>query len=497
MGQDFFNDGVNVFGRLSSLITCVVITFYVTAFFIPHWGESEEDANALTQKVGLGEHFGQQAKSAQFGLDSFCIEIVIENWDHSAHSACFNYDDDFTTCADSDNCITSTGCDRFDNICKTRDIVKVSLAIAILALVAGATFSEKTKYLGYSQIIGALGGLVAMASWMYWLDNEGTVITGDDNMDLGTGGILITTGWVLALFGAILTWMDHCCTDADNRKPLAEDGVSVCGRFGSLFTVFVWIMILLAATSPNWTTVSSLGAAGDFCAPDEVTSFINTTSAADLCRTRAASFGLWMYCVEESIEYFGQGNTLVCLEWRTKVKVTGGLNSSALASDEFVLLLGNDANVTEGFGPSFNISNATNLTEALESIPTLDGKERFSFADAQGLREFTIFACLAAFGAAILADVFSEKAWIGWFFMFATAIGCLAGLSAWVDFQSKLKKGRGVAGVEYHNGFFIILGALLTSMAACTFYCYNISALRRAHKQPSGSTKPTNNKNIV
>lgn len=57
----------------------------------------------------------------------------------------------------------------------------------------------------------ALGGLVAMASWMYWLDNEGTVITGmlnlledyfidafsnlgDDNMDLGTGGILITTG---------------------------------------------------------------------------------------------------------------------------------------------------------------------------------------------------------------------------------------------------------------------------------------------------------------
>jgi hypothetical protein len=75
-------------------------------------------------------------------------------------------------------------------------VVKISLAIGIIAGVFAGTMSEK----GYPtttglQGISMLAGIVAMGMWVNWSSQQTDANAKD--FKLGLGGWLITIGWIM------------------------------------------------------------------------------------------------------------------------------------------------------------------------------------------------------------------------------------------------------------------------------------------------------------
>eukprot|EP00039_Didymoeca_costata_P025801 m.14293 g.14293 ORF g.14293 m.14293 type:complete len:504 (-) comp5058_c0_seq1:1462-2973(-) len=497
MTQDFFADGVNIFGRLSSLCNACVIAFYVAAFFVPDWSETDRlgikaDDTEAADAVKSGEKFGSLAASARFGLDQFCIETRVPNWGNNLYDACFYYDDDITTCEynstsmEMDDCLVMKGCDRVDGVCKARDVVKISLAVGILILVIGGTFSEKTAFLGATQLLGALAGMVAMSFWVNWQNGDGESVA-EEKVSLGVGGWVIIGGWLIAFLAAIFTLIDRCCTDASKRHGTMNDGISVLGRVASLGSIVVWVMLILAVANPEWTNIDTLGDAGDFC-------LSTSNKTVELCQQRSASLGLWVYCVEEDIPYFGTGFTDLCLEWDTKVIVADvGAGSSSFGP----AASGNGSTIISTVTLTQNAED--NATEAVcEGSLCMDGNVRFDFAGAEEKRKFSGFATVAGFLAAVIVDIFSEKVRLGAICMFLSGVGSFCAMAAWVALQEKVKKdGGGVGGVKYATGGWLLVGSFLLAWVASLFYCTNIrSALQRDRtntRERSGTTTSKTN----
>ena len=378
-------------------------------------------------------------------------------------------------------CTTATGCDRFTGVCGASTIVQATLGVAILVLIIGAVYSEHTKVFGAALVIAGILGIVAMSAWVNWQINEGDTFSAS-SVQLGTGGWLIVGGWLLCLVGAIFCCLDCKYGGTEHARQDLFNDINWKHRLASFLSVLVWIIFLLSECSEQWSQTDSLGTVGGYC--------VKGSAAGGICDNRVAKFGIWLYCVEEHVDYFGNGTKAdICIAWDRKVTVTHSDDTSLMPVPTTVpgrLWQRRDENLTSTSMPTpattaNNVSSSTiatatttitsgvNVTES-PSRYDLDGYERFKFADAENRILITKAAITLAVLFAIIADVFSDRAVVGTGLCALSGLGGLTAMSAWITFHIKIDGEGAEMGVSLGSG--LAIGGWLLSMAATMLFCY-------------------------
>lgn len=478
--QNFCTDGISPLNRLSSLLNVLCIALYISAMFIQDWSKADDASSALADAAGGdGDKIDKKLVSGDvsFSLDRWCMEVAIPNWSNEKHPVCFEYMDNVNVCldttadstvdgsgvaavdaavstlaetvlADSNDtstasrvCAKETGCELFGNICKVRQIVKLSLAIAVIVGTLAAAFSEKTQFLLAGQAVMVLAGIVAMAVWVSWESSQND--TSAKDLKMGAGAWMITFGWLVALVALTVSLIEFkCFHDPKEAKGVMNDGIGFSGRLGSLLCVVVWIVLFVAVANPKWTSVTKLGNAGGFCiAPEN-----QTDAQTAICNKRQATFGLWNYCVEEVVPTFPDKNQFVCLDWTTEVAIS-------------------------------------------TSLDKLDGHARFDRMKVESTREFCGFAVIAAVMLAVTVDIFSEKLVLGAILMPLSGLAGLCAMGAWVDFNRKLKSKSTADDINLGIGGGMVTAAWLGAFVSFALYAYNYKEYKDPEEKYEGKHK--------
>ena len=373
--------------------------------------------------------------------------------------------------ADGEDCEKLTGCERFGDICYVRQVVKIALAAGIILGVLCGTFSEKGHpTITVLQFLAMIAGIVAMGMWVDWSRRELGVDA--QKLKLGLGGWLITIGWLLALLSMAVGWFDSrigCIGgsgEVDQNGGLFHDKqtnkwISVPSRLGSLLSVTTWICLLVSVTNPEWTTVTNLGSAGMYNTT-AVQGCTTNTAGEVLCSTgsgnatTSGAFGLWRYCISEVVPQFGPEPQQICVDWTDKIAITGSSSGDSVTCDVLAdagetaaQLAEDDAHSNDGCG--------------------LSGLERFADIGIRHKRTLTGFMVLASAGLAIIADVYSEKNFMGCVLMLLSCIAGIIAFASWLSFQLAIAGD----GLTFGKGGWVLVGAWMSALAS--FFCYIIA----------------------
>eukprot|EP00039_Didymoeca_costata_P006755 m.93061 g.93061 ORF g.93061 m.93061 type:complete len:475 (+) comp13379_c0_seq2:171-1595(+) len=357
-------------------------------------------------------------QEADYGLDTYCLDVSVRNFNFETHSACFQYNEKITLCTDvSNNCADLTGCELNPKICSMRHSVKFFISVGVIAMIAAIIFPDKYAVVAGLQITAGLSSLIAMCIWVNWHKSQGQRF----NFDHGLQFTLVA--FLMCLVGFIVTMLE--------RKQIVEDEEYIPGhkdrpllhreRLTTFGYVVWWMFVLLATTHPTMLFGEYLGENGGFC----VEGSNKTARTERLCEQREVEIGLWEYCLQESIDTFGYDYyTFVCLDYDDKINVLG---------------------------------HSTNK----------DGNERFRFIHMMGKRQFSIFVLFCAFLLSIYSHVFPHKRRAAVIIMTVAAFLSLITVLTWVDIQVKLGS-KGVAGVTFQEaGFFLVAAFLIACGKMC------------------------------
>lgn len=447
--QGLSGDGITVCGRLTGFIGVFVLLFLSVSFFTPNWSVTYE----LTTGEGL-----DPVTEATFGLREFCIKtqtaIFVEQ-----QFTCFEYDDmlriKFKNISDVveqaiaevvgndtspicgaklieyeaavDAVINSsspafwynaTGCDRFDGVCEfgTFEIVRVLLMAAIIACIAGATFSEKIPFYGAMLLVATLLSTAAVSIYAAWADSL------DNNLETTIGLGIIAGAIIFAFIGTLLAGWDVC--RSEGRASLSDDGIDLFGRMGSLLTVCTWLFMAISIVMPTWTSVDELGNVGGLCNDDCL--------YAD-CNNIQATFGLISYCVDTAVELTGNAKKeKVCMYYTDEVSIVG-------------------------------------------SNVTITGFERFDEFGLEGTVTLTFSAMCIGIISSAFADIFSEKLIPATILSLLAGLAGVTTLIVWLTFQSDLDSA--VPGSAESSDGVYVLGTAF-AIAFFTMIVYGINACK-------------------
>jgi len=480
------NDGLGLLSRFSSLLTVGFISFYIAAIFVENWSSAEDqvntvlDAGSTTTGVDLATFTTLNTTDYTYSLDTYCVDTPIPSWNLATHQVCFNYMDNVEFCSAEGVCEKMTGCERFGNICYVRQVVKIALAVGIILGVVAATFSEKGyPFTSAVQFLAMISGIVAMGMWVDWSQRE----LGADakKLKLGLGGWLITIGWLLAFIAFLASLIDNiscCCFEKKEKGGLMNDGISFLSRVGSFLSVTTWILLLVSVANPQWTTVGNLGTSGMYN-----TSTSNVTSG---------SFGVWLYCIDEVIPQFGEEPQRVCVDWNDPIAITG--SEAAETCNAAAALEAEASDAAEAAATAviedldFELNGSGTAAEVSASgAPECgtSGLERFADFGLKDQRRLTGFMILAAAGTAIIADVYSEKNWMGAIFMLLSSLCGMIAFASWVNFQFKLKGKGDSTELKFDEGGWVLVGAWVGAFVSslCYFHAWR-------NPEDSGSSQP-------
>lgn len=465
--------------RLSGLLTVAYIAFYIAAIFVPNWSATEELTNIaldLVDKAGANGTVSVVGGDTTFSLDSWCMETEIPNWNNDKFPVCFDYMDNvevcnFTDTGTKDVCEKLTGCERFGSVCYVRQVVKISLAIGIIAGVFAGTMSEK----GYPtttglQGISMLAGIVAMGMWVNWSSQQTDANAKD--FKLGLGGWLITIGWIMALLSMGLSALDQltccCCGEKKDKPGAMNDGISAKSRFSSFLSVMVWILLLVAVGNPKWSSVDKLGNSGDFC----VGGGVNTTATETLCDTRNAEFGIWIYCLDEDVPKFGTDPVQICVGWNDAITITG----EVAAADD-----------VSGSGAAPSVARTGVQRFDAEAMPSLDITNGIDGFGVKGKRTLSGIMIIASALFAIFTDIYSEKNWIGMVTMFLSSMTGMIAMASWVAFQAAFTARGDSAGVTFDEGGWVLVVAWVGALFSWLGYVFSHREAQADDAPPSGT----------
>eukprot|EP00040_Diaphanoeca_grandis_P026905 m.151760 g.151760 ORF g.151760 m.151760 type:complete len:463 (-) comp30778_c0_seq2:2-1390(-) len=409
--QNLCNDGMNVCGRFTSLSGIFVLGCYLIALLSPTWSVVE----STKMKDGL-----ENVTKTQYGLNFYCVTTAVSVFD-GEFPTCFEYEDILTVRTMDENGTmgwnNQTGCARFPVACDIKHVVLGSLGVSCLFLIFGCVFSEKVPFNGAMQMCAAIGGIVGMAAWVHFQSSLEEMVDSAPTPGVGLG--ILVGGWVVAILGAISAMIDTMKIPKDQRPSLFNDGINLSGRIGSFATVFTWMLFLLAVLTPNWSTTSDLGQAGNLCNP-----LLNETAP---CTNNKATFGLGELCVETKVPLYGNVKETVCLLYTDSANVIG-LNN------------------------------------------TQTGYERFADFDLQIRSEATLYCGIIAVATAIFADIFSEKLLPSAILMLLSTLAGMAAMVAWLLFEKDIDKGTSSA-VTTDTGLYLVIGGWIIALIGHIFYC--------------------------
>eukprot|EP00039_Didymoeca_costata_P019839 m.339130 g.339130 ORF g.339130 m.339130 type:complete len:543 (-) comp18680_c0_seq1:141-1769(-) len=456
--QDLNTDHISLCGRFVSMLNCVIIAFFVASVATDEWSFTEALGHDAEEIPEGG--FGGYAGRANFGLDKLCIEVPIANWNNGTFPVCYSYDDNIQTCDEAGtSCVSMKASKRFSKYDDGRGKVQIVLWLAIGASFFGSAFSERLIVLLISQGLSALFGIITVALWGKLQKETNDSGISNDELKLGFSAILAIAGIITSVVSLAMGIVDflhgrgiRCCHDDDNEEhasvaDIQNDGIKLqTGRLAALLATAVWILFLIKATDPEWSETDRLGNAGDFCLPQDM----RTPKDDILCENRRAEFGLWRFCVEETVDYLGgragpnknPAKPLICLSWNQVVTVTGQSSSQ-------------------------------------------NGNDRFGDASSSTLRQTVAGTMLGAILLAAAADVYSEKLLPSAIMCISAGVCGIAAMGAWVKFQDNISK-YAKEDLRIMGTFALIIVGWMVALVAGVLYLNNYEYWRRqyAGRQP-------------
>lgn len=443
--QDLMHDHITITGRLMSFANCLIIALYIGALSTQEWSITDRLGNPNAEENS--KKFDSTVTEGTFGLQMYCVKVPIKAWSNDLHPVCHEYSDKVKACTDPLNistCVELKGETRFAEFYEESEAVTIVLAMAIAIAVIGSAFSERIYVLLLSQTLNGVLGMVAVIKWHVAEGAISDVSAGE--LRPGYSAILaivaIVVSFVCVIAGAIdalHTKGKHCCRTVDTAPHSAtvdiqHDGIQLTtGRLAALLVTVVWVLFIIKTADPDWSETDNLGNEGSFCIPEPQA----TVADRELCQNRYAKFGLWVYCLEERVAYFGGDlpseptKSLVCLDWSTSVTVTG--------------------------------QNAEN------------GTSRFN----SHFRDIVAATMIISVLVAAVSDVFSEKLALGFILCFLAFITGLVSFAAWISFQEQL-------GLSLMFQGALLLLPWLLAAAASFLYLHNYDYWRRTYAKKSG-----------
>eukprot|EP00041_Stephanoeca_diplocostata_P002136 m.23683 g.23683 ORF g.23683 m.23683 type:complete len:655 (+) comp12974_c0_seq1:554-2518(+) len=326
-------------------------------------------------------------------------------------------------------------CQRsFKHSCWLRVVAKVFNGLAICAGFFGDIFSEKVHAMRWAGVAMVWLSILSLACMLLFP-------LGGSNSDfrLGLSFYLVAIATACAFLAYQLCKFDLEWFPNTRRFGLQNDGQGMCSRLGAIFGFFTWALLLLAVLSPAWSVTDYLG---DNPNADNASAVpVNRYRDLQLGSTHTATWGILQYCLELPIHTFGDRYGLVCLNYDDNLTIVGGTNSDGVKT------------LTHGTGCDlFDSSPDYNLCSTRVGV---------SISIGLGIV------------AAVLGDIFSEKAAIN-IAVFTVAMGgALGAMSLWLSFQDGISgptEYGAQSSVQYGMGLiFITFGSIV---AVCTVVFY-------------------------
>jgi len=457
---DHDNDGINFVGRIGIILGTVSLIFYLLAMISPTWSVV---TNLGTGSFAADQPFFNRVTRAEFGMYRFCLYTSIPELMDAEHKICYYnyktaifqlqgdvpedefgvkncapllaadgpcYNNELCTCDPETGLVTSkerNAYDHFENFnfkARRANVEWVVLGILIVMVLADV-YSAILILNAIGCFIGALAGVACLVLWSK-INKDFEYVT-DGTTEQGSGFYFLCVGFGTAFGGAIFCALDLCLYPDTERFGLANDGVAILGRIGTLLGCLVWVLFAASILYPQWATTDLLedGKSG-FSYKDPL------NPGKGLEAVQGALFGLWDYCLELPSAAFVEPQ-MVCMK----------------TSDEIQLRsLGEDA---DGF------------------IRSQNGCEIFESVDYCKRNEIIVCCLLVAISMAFVADVFSEKMLANGMAMFFCFLLGAAACIQWLIFKIHITgpKSYGAASqVDVGVGFFLALmgmGAALVS----------------------------------
>eukprot|EP00041_Stephanoeca_diplocostata_P002563 m.28071 g.28071 ORF g.28071 m.28071 type:complete len:443 (-) comp13526_c1_seq2:46-1374(-) len=409
--QSCSEDGVNFCGRFAALCGICSIAMFAAALMTKEWSKASELG---TLPDGLSD-----IRYAQFGLREFCFETNVTLFE-GQFLVCVEYTETIDLYDEiTDTWANVTGCERFPGVCDRSRISEGAYAVALLLAVIGAVLSEKTEFNALFLGLAGCAAMVGMSAWVNFQEGQ----EAESGLKIGFSLGLAVGGMLISWLGTISAVLDMKYTEPEDRVGFAQDGISVCGRIGSMGIVAAWVLLLLAVTDPAWSQTDDLGIAGGLCDRQ------GDASCGD------ATFGLWKYSIQSPTPILG-----------------GQLATIELEYDEIITVV--------------------NGTSA-------DGNERFTNYDVKSKRLLVAITVLISIVLLITADVYSEKLLLASILCLIAALSALVAMSVWVSFQTALSEDTG-SKLKYASGGWMCVGSWLVAAATSILYCCNSMQLRRS-----------------
>jgi hypothetical protein len=372
-----------------------------------------------------------------------------------------------------------SGCERFDGICGAKAWVIIIVTISLLFCVAAGTFSEKTYLMIGLMTAATVGGFIAMVVWLRWSKAKADDLD-VEKVSLGTGGWLITAGWISGLFAVISLSADSCCQDASERKGLEDDGITVVGRMSSAGTIFVPLLLFMAVTEPQWSVATDIRKEGGFLPegscmkhPDQPDEWKLEPNQQTICQSRQAKFGLWMYCVQEDVPMFPDGPVDVCVKWNTPIVVSGTESAQLYALTAAAGIGQESYKNSYAYDDVAPDDSSGQAAVSPAAAVALSGNDRFEDSKAKRMRKITALAVLGSAIFSMAADVYSEKHILGALLCIISACCGVAATIFWSTFQSNLSDLPSMDDIKTSNGASICIAAFCIAILSSIGYCSN------------------------
>lgn len=233
------NDGVAIFGRVGTLLGCLVWVLFTACILYPKWAVTdllEDGSSGFSYKDPENPGKGlENVMGATFGLWDYCLELEASAFVGRQY-ICMQMNDQIqlrSFGADKEGFIRSQdGCEIFDsvNYCSRCKIIVICLLVAIAMAFVADVFSEKMLANGIAMFVCCLLGAAACIQWLIFKIH----ITGPKSygaasqVDVGVGFYLCLIGMGCALISALLLYLDYrdigeCSNSYKEGKSVKDD----------------------------------------------------------------------------------------------------------------------------------------------------------------------------------------------------------------------------------------------------------------------------------
>jgi len=234
------NDGNSFFGRLGTLLGCLVWVLFTASILYPKWAVTElledgESGFSYKDPENPGKGL-EEVTGASFGLWDYCLELPADAF-VGLQYVCMQTSDQIQLRSlgeDADGFIRSqSGCEIFESVdyCKRNETIVCCLLVAISMAFVADVFSEKLLANGISMFCCFLLGAAACVQWLIFKIH----ITGPKSygaaspVNVGVGFFIALIGMGAALVSGLLLYLDYrdigeCSNSFKDGKSVHDDG---------------------------------------------------------------------------------------------------------------------------------------------------------------------------------------------------------------------------------------------------------------------------------